>query len=194
MRSGRSATLSPPRSSFSISCAASILASPTRPTSSPTHHRCLTSSPPPTCSVSRNFASAPRTRKLRHRLLLFPPSHPARRQPATPPPPPSAMGVVARARGAVAAETVVVDATSSTAAAGATSSMVAAVSHPSRQVLGFATTLGLVRGLPSSSGGCLLSSSSGRLLRLLHSRPTLRLRCRSFPPQVLLQAAGMQPT
>jgi hypothetical protein len=185
MRSERSATLSPLRSSFLILCAASTLASPTPPTSSPTRHRCPTSSPPPTCSVSRNFASASRTRKLWHRHSLFPPPCPARRLPAIPPLPP-AIGAVARAKGAVAAGTVVLGATSSTAAADATSNRVAAANHPSRLVLGFATTPRLVCGLLSSNNGCLL--------RLLHSRPTPPLRHRSSPPQVLLQAARIQPT
>ena len=81
MRSERSATLSPLRSSFLILCAASILASPTPPTSSPTRHRCPTSSPPLTCSVSRNFASTPSTRKLQHRHSLFPPPRPTCRLP-----------------------------------------------------------------------------------------------------------------
>jgi hypothetical protein len=102
--------------------------------------------------------------------------------PAIPPPPP-AMGAVARAKGAVAAGTVVLGATSSTVAVGATSSRVAVANHPSQLVLGFATTPGLVHGL--------LSSNSGRLLCLLHSRPTPPLRHRSSMPQVLLQAAGI---
>ena len=96
---------------------------------------------------------------------------PSYMSPAIPPPPP-AMGAVARAKGAVAAGTVVLGATSSTAAADATSNRVAAANHPSRLVLGFATTPRLVPGLLSSSSGRLLSISSGRLLCLLHSRLT----------------------